>query len=209
MGAMGVLRVLACAICAGRAIAAWRRATFNPLVQGSTPGAPPGGLHVSVRPIFTFGSDIQVCGLATAAAAISCAFRIRLMTFCVRDGFSGRAAAVCARCPGAVGGARGIAVAGRSCSLVLASGSGRRRWPVNGAATASSWLIPRLRPASRPHASASAAGPPSEPSGRDAAFGPFPMIASGFFDPVIGEQARRRDHRSRPRLQKAHVALPR
>jgi hypothetical protein len=40
MGAMGVLMVLACAICAGRAIAAWRRTTFNPLVQGSTPWRP-------------------------------------------------------------------------------------------------------------------------------------------------------------------------
>jgi len=40
MGAMGVLMVLACAICAGRAITAWRRATFNPLVQGSTPWRP-------------------------------------------------------------------------------------------------------------------------------------------------------------------------
>jgi hypothetical protein len=33
MGAMGVLAASACAICSGRAITAWRRATFNPLVQ--------------------------------------------------------------------------------------------------------------------------------------------------------------------------------
>ena len=40
MGVMGVLTALACAICAGTVIAAWCRATFNPLVQGSTPWRP-------------------------------------------------------------------------------------------------------------------------------------------------------------------------
>src|SRR5207247_2240765 len=38
--------------------------TLNPRVRGSSPGGAPGGLHVSVGLIFTFESDIPVCGLA-------------------------------------------------------------------------------------------------------------------------------------------------
>jgi len=46
--------------------------------------ASPGGLHVSVRPIFTFGSDIFACSLTPLwMAPVSRAVRVRLMALCM------------------------------------------------------------------------------------------------------------------------------
>jgi hypothetical protein len=60
---MGVLTVLACAICAGRAIAAWRRTTFNPLVQGSTPWRPTRQNLVWIMVLVDRVSVVRVTGL--------------------------------------------------------------------------------------------------------------------------------------------------
>jgi hypothetical protein len=55
----------------------------------------PGGLHVSVGPIFTFASDIPVGAVGWfVAAALSCAVRGCLVACCVSGVVSGRAAAV-------------------------------------------------------------------------------------------------------------------
>ena len=94
------------------------------------PGGAPGGLHVSVGAIFTFGSDIPD---VTAAVAVFVAFGVLWMTFCARV-FSWHAAVVDVRCPDAAGdgvvlgaGGRLAARAAPRCHVQRPSGARGRR----------------------------------------------------------------------------------
>src|SRR5262249_46597785 len=71
------------------------------------PGGAPGGLHVSVRPIFTFASDILVCRLAWQGVPLCCRpLRVLAVTLRAARLVRVQAGVAAVAGPGALGGCR-------------------------------------------------------------------------------------------------------